>query len=210
MNFSKINSWSVVITAIGLSFLNTGCGSSSNTTSTLSGTASTTGLTSTGCAPITGIIGFSATNAYVDSANIYAVSGKTGSITVGTASAAGGSWGNTWNTSVSDAYVYMTPANTVATTSSYYYGSAGAYPYSVGSFSPYYSSYYSSSNYMTLSGTIQLTSARLAVVESELGSANTGVCVESIAIAVGHYNTELYGGWIYLYLNNGDYIPLEL
>jgi hypothetical protein len=235
MKRNKLSRYATAVAIASLAGIMSACGSSSGSSVAgiagiggVGGTASNSG----GCVALTTTMSFSATNAYIDSANIYAVPSGTASTagTMETYVSAGGAvstttgngvYSNTWNSNVSDAYVSMTVANynTGYSTGGYGYGTIPS-P-TIGTGYPYGSS--GTSAYESLTGSLQFTATRwenlIYEFQSQYGYGGTGytgvgtiptvgsntipnVCVSGVAMSVGHYNNLLYGGAILLFLNN--------
>lgn len=195
MKRNKLSQYATAVAIASLAGVMSACGSSSGSSAPgiagiggVGGTASNTG----GCVPLTTTMSFSATNAYIDSANIYAVpSGTTGGIgTTGTMTtyvSAGGAvattlgngvYSNTWNSAVSDAYVSMTVNNYntgYSTTVPSGYGYTIPTP-TIGTGYPYGA--VGSSAYESLTGSLQFTSLRWETLiyefQSEYGYGGVG------------------------------------
>lgn len=207
MSRAKLKRLAAVLALAGVATL-TGCGSSQNDEVPIAAAPAGVmpgGVVGAGaCVPISGQIPFSASNAIVDSANIYAgqIPGGTGA--VGTVMIGGAVAGGPYGDTTPDGSTISMNIMLMQSAPSPYGGSTGYGPQQA-----------------NLTGFIQLSQAaqtELMYQSGGMGYSNPGYfpqnpmqptmqpCVSGIAINVGHYNTRLYGGSVYFYLNNGQSI----
>jgi hypothetical protein len=200
----------------GVASLMTGCGAGSNSTPLLAAGLGTTGYLGTGtCVPISSTIPFTAQNAYMDSANIYAgiipgTSQQIGQVVVG--SGAPGPYMRNGQAVDGVLSMNITPASGYSTTGLYNpmgtYGVASGYP----------------TDTVEITGTITIAPATQEDIMYQLGSlvgytgtgigttlgitspgiygtGTTSLCVSGVALNAGHDNYQLYDATTYIYIN---------
>ncbi|MEK7690058.1 MAG: hypothetical protein AAB425_03460 [Bdellovibrionota bacterium] len=161
-------------------------------------------------------IGFTAVDIYYDWANIVGGSlpanGSTPAITYGTVAVATTAAGGSYSRTGSDGTLSMniTQSTTAATSPfSGYSGYPTGYPYSSNSYTTPTSGLSAvkaaATGYLSINSLVQqdiLYKAQMGQISGVTATTVDQICVSGIAINMGHYYYYLYGGIVYLYLNN--------
>lgn len=215
----KVAAAIVVLSAATL----TGCGKSgsSNSTGTLPPGGGPGGPIQTGaCVPISGAIGFQGSNIYFDSANIIGGLIPNSQTQVGQMGVGSGGGSGPYQRQAMDGTITMNVYNSQTQYPGQYPGQNPQYPNQYPTQQPQ-----GPSQVANVSGTLYLSQATQADIMYRFGGQGQypqpyptypgqypgqypnqypqqqQVCVSGIAMNLGHYNTYLYGGAVYLYIN---------